>query len=181
MPSQNYGELKVTISIVFMGSDFNWVLPIASSYKSSRNEASFLSYFASTTPDSEHKRARLKMILLLAGSTLYDPSQIRARLSEHEKILTFELAIIDGKVNNSDLFVSCYLPLSNLFKFVLAGKTPIGTSNSRSRSSRFDVSWNLLYTWRGYRPTKSRTVDRRWLWPTRLGHCLIWTSTGKSG
>ncbi|KDR79882.1 hypothetical protein GALMADRAFT_61975 [Galerina marginata CBS 339.88] len=69
----------------------------ASSYASSRNESSFLSYFASTTPDSEHKRARLKMIFLLAGSSLYDPEPIRQRLLEREKILKLELAIIDGK------------------------------------------------------------------------------------
>jgi len=72
--------------------------PTASSYASSRNDSSFLSYFASTTPDSEHKRARLKTILLLAGSSLYDPEVIRQRLLEREKILKLELAIIDGKV-----------------------------------------------------------------------------------
>ncbi|KIM35684.1 hypothetical protein M413DRAFT_326838 [Hebeloma cylindrosporum] len=70
----------------------------ASSYASSRNDSSFLSYFASTTPDSEHKRARLKTILLLAGSSLYDPQIIRQRLLEREKILKLELAIIDGKL-----------------------------------------------------------------------------------
>ncbi|PPQ88786.1 hypothetical protein CVT25_010472 [Psilocybe cyanescens] len=70
----------------------------ASSYASSHNESSFLSYFASTTPDSGHKRARLKMILLLAGSSLYDPELIRQRLSEREKILKLELALIDGKL-----------------------------------------------------------------------------------
>ena len=70
----------------------------ASSYSSSRHDNSFLSYFASTTPDSEHKRARLKTILLLAGSSLYDPEPVRQRLAECEKILKLELAIIDGKV-----------------------------------------------------------------------------------
>ena len=71
---------------------------IASSYASSPNETSFISYFASTTPESEHKRARLKTILILAGSSLYDPEIIRQQLLEREKILKFELAIIDGKV-----------------------------------------------------------------------------------
>ncbi|PPQ74920.1 hypothetical protein CVT26_011356 [Gymnopilus dilepis] len=70
----------------------------ASSYSSSRHDNSFLSYFASTTPDSEHKRARLKTILLLAGSSLYDPEPVRQRLAECEKILKLELAIIDGKL-----------------------------------------------------------------------------------
>ena len=71
---------------------------IASSYASSRNETSFISYFASTTPESEHKRARLKTILILAGSSLYDPETIRQQLLAREKILKFELAIVDGKV-----------------------------------------------------------------------------------
>ncbi|KAJ3492453.1 hypothetical protein NLJ89_g11233 [Agrocybe chaxingu] len=70
----------------------------SSSYSSSRNESSFLSYFSSTTPESEHKRARLKTILLLAGSSLYDPNSIRTRLLEQEKILKLELAIVDGKL-----------------------------------------------------------------------------------
>ncbi|KAF8958169.1 hypothetical protein BDZ97DRAFT_1842909 [Flammula alnicola] len=70
----------------------------ASSYASSRNDSSFLSYFASTTPDSAHKRARLKTILLLAGSSFYDPEKIRLRLLEREKILKLELAIVDGKL-----------------------------------------------------------------------------------
>ncbi|KAF8155687.1 hypothetical protein B0H34DRAFT_714373 [Crassisporium funariophilum] len=70
----------------------------ASSYASSRNESSFLTYFASTTPDSEHKRGRLKTVLLLAGSSLYDAEIIRQRLHEREQILTLELAIVDGKL-----------------------------------------------------------------------------------
>ena len=37
---------------------------LASLYASSRNGLSFLSYFASTTPESEHKRTRLKIILV---------------------------------------------------------------------------------------------------------------------
>jgi hypothetical protein len=70
----------------------------ASSYASSRSESSFLSYFASTTPDSEHKRVRLKTVLFLQGSTLYEAEVIRPRLLEHEKVLKLELAIVDGKV-----------------------------------------------------------------------------------
>jgi hypothetical protein len=77
---------------------------VASSYASSRNETSFISYFASTTPESEHKRARLKTILILAGSSLYDPETIRQQLLEREKILKFELAIIDGKVCSVNMF-----------------------------------------------------------------------------
>lgn len=70
-----------------------------SSYTSSRSDTSFLSYFASTTPDSAATRTRLKTILFLQGSSIYDPRPIRQRLIEHEKLLRFEIAIIDGKVS----------------------------------------------------------------------------------
>ncbi|CCM06014.1 uncharacterized protein FIBRA_08257 [Fibroporia radiculosa] len=70
----------------------------ASSYASGRAESSFLSYFASTTPDSGATRTRLKAILFLEGSTLYDSQAIRKRLVEYEKVLKFELAIVDGKL-----------------------------------------------------------------------------------
>ncbi|KII87677.1 hypothetical protein PLICRDRAFT_54749 [Plicaturopsis crispa FD-325 SS-3] len=72
----------------------------ASSYASSRNESSFLSYFASTTPESEHKRVRLKTALFLQGSALYDVGVVRERLTEHRKILSLEMAILDGKLGN---------------------------------------------------------------------------------
>ena len=87
---------------------------IASSYASSRNDTSFVSYFASTTPESEHKRARLKTILILAGSSLYDPETIRQQLLEREKILEFELAIIDGKVCSCNMYLTIALTISSL-------------------------------------------------------------------
>lgn len=70
----------------------------AASYSTSHAQSSFLSYFASTTPDSEHKRVRLKTALFLQGSALLDLAAIRARLAPHEKILQLEVAIIEGKV-----------------------------------------------------------------------------------
>ncbi|KAF4618694.1 hypothetical protein D9613_009798 [Agrocybe pediades] len=72
----------------------------ASSYASSRNESSFLSYFASTTPDSQHKRARLKSILMLAGSSLYDLDSVKDLLQGQETVLKFEMAMIEGKLGN---------------------------------------------------------------------------------
>ena len=63
------------------------------------NDMSFISYFASTTPESDHKRARLKMALFLQGSPVYDPNPIRKRLLDVRKVLGFELAIIEGKVD----------------------------------------------------------------------------------
>jgi hypothetical protein len=71
---------------------------IALSYASSRTNTSFLSYFASTTPDSEHKRVRLKTALFLQGSALYEPEPIKERLMGHQKVLQLEVAIVDGKV-----------------------------------------------------------------------------------
>ncbi|KAK7047338.1 hypothetical protein VNI00_006569 [Paramarasmius palmivorus] len=74
----------------------------ASSYSSSRTESSvpFISYFASTTPDSDAKRVRLKTALFLQGSNLYDARAIRARLSPHEKIMKLEMAILHGKLQD---------------------------------------------------------------------------------
>ncbi|KAI0760618.1 hypothetical protein C8Q74DRAFT_1208816 [Fomes fomentarius] len=72
----------------------------ASSYFSGRSESSYISYFASTTPESESKRTRLKAILFLQGSTLYDPAAVRTHLSAHAKILKLELAILEGKLGN---------------------------------------------------------------------------------
>ncbi|KAI0353913.1 hypothetical protein OH77DRAFT_1406102 [Trametes cingulata] len=72
----------------------------ASSYASGRSDTPFISYFASTTPDSEHKRIRLKTVLFLQGSTLYEPEAIRVRLSPHAKLLKLELAILEGKLGN---------------------------------------------------------------------------------
>ena len=63
----------------------------------------------STTPESEHKRARLKIVLILAGSSFYDPSTIQKHLLEREKILKFELAIIDGKVCFRYIFIHLFV------------------------------------------------------------------------
>lgn len=62
--------------------------------------SSFLSYFSNTTPDSEQKRVRLKTLLFLQGSTLYDPAVALSRLktSGQEKVLSLELAVLYGKV-----------------------------------------------------------------------------------
>ncbi|OSD05085.1 hypothetical protein PYCCODRAFT_1362718 [Trametes coccinea BRFM310] len=72
----------------------------ASSYSSGRSDTPFIAYFASTTPDSEPKRLRLKSVLFLQGSTLYDPEAIRSRLAAHAKLLKLELAILEGKLGN---------------------------------------------------------------------------------
>ncbi|KIL67469.1 hypothetical protein M378DRAFT_191514 [Amanita muscaria Koide BX008] len=74
----------------------------ASSYASSQTsiETQFLSYFSSTTPDSDHKRARLKLILFLAGSSLYDPLAVKSRLEGRTSVLGLEFAILDAKLGD---------------------------------------------------------------------------------
>ena len=41
---------------------------------------------------------RLKTVLFLQGSTLYDPEAVCTRLAPHAKILKLESAILEGKV-----------------------------------------------------------------------------------
>ncbi|KAI0690804.1 hypothetical protein BC835DRAFT_1362969 [Cytidiella melzeri] len=75
-----------------------------SSYTSSSSSTStpFLSYFASTTPDSPSKRTRLKALLFLQASKLYDFEAVSARLAgvspEWGKILALERTIVLGKL-----------------------------------------------------------------------------------
>lgn len=71
-----------------------------SSYMSNPSHVSFLSYFISTTPNSTHKHLRLKAILCLAGSTLYDPAVIYSQILLQQKILKLEMAIIQGMLGN---------------------------------------------------------------------------------
>jgi hypothetical protein len=111
-PSQNYGALKVGAVVYLQSAGSN--LDTVSSYSSSTSKSSrpttsipsstppsYFSYFASTTPESPSKRARLASILVLAGSRLYDPEIIRERILEEkrEKILSLEVALLEGKVN----------------------------------------------------------------------------------
>ena len=93
---------------------------LASSYFSSRSDTPFISYFASTTPDSDSKRTRLKTVLFIQGSTLFDPKAVRSRLTEHAKILKLELAILEGKVS----FISCGSARAVL-TFITAWKPPL--------------------------------------------------------
>ena len=74
--------------------------PAAASYTSGKVDIPFLPYFASTTPDSDSKRTRLRTALFLQGSKLYNPEPVRQRLEEHEqrKVLSLEVAVVLGKV-----------------------------------------------------------------------------------
>ncbi|KAK7020572.1 hypothetical protein R3P38DRAFT_2970278 [Favolaschia claudopus] len=73
------------------------------SYTSSRSESTtrtFFLYFAKSTPDSPTKLTRLKTVLFLQGSSLYDAELIRERLSPSKRVLSLESAIVDGKLGN---------------------------------------------------------------------------------
>ena len=72
----------------------------ASGYRKSTAQTSFLSYFVSTTPDSEHKRARLKTILFLQASALLDLEATLSRLREQSGVFSLEIALVEGKVPN---------------------------------------------------------------------------------
>ncbi|KAF9648447.1 hypothetical protein BDM02DRAFT_3180162 [Thelephora ganbajun] len=71
-----------------------------SGYRKSTAQSSFLSYFVSTTPDSEHKRIRLKTILFLQVSALLNSEAILSRLKEHPSIFSLEIALIEGKLGH---------------------------------------------------------------------------------
>jgi hypothetical protein len=71
---------------------------LGSSYASSRSDSTFFHYFAKFTPDSPAKLIRLKTVLFLQGSSLYDAELIREQLVPHSKrVLSLELAIVNGK------------------------------------------------------------------------------------
>ncbi|KIK62992.1 hypothetical protein GYMLUDRAFT_163867 [Collybiopsis luxurians FD-317 M1] len=102
----------------------------AASYSSSSSSATssqssipsapppFASYFASTTPDSPSKRARLKSLLFLQTSALYDASVIKERILDfhvdgkaakagQKPILSLELAILESKLGNHRTVLEC--------------------------------------------------------------------------
>ncbi|KAJ3714896.1 hypothetical protein DFJ43DRAFT_1127309 [Lentinula guzmanii] len=78
----------------------------------------FISYFASTTPDSPSKRARLKNLLFLQASGLYDVNAVKHRIlsalkgqeaikGKHKPLLSFELAILESKLGNHRAVLEC--------------------------------------------------------------------------
>ena len=85
---------------------------------------SFLAYYTSTTPDSPHKRARLKTILVLSLSGLYDPDAVRRRLDEagekERGVLVFERALLEGKVSGVWSFLFLNHKPTFAFSFFLA-------------------------------------------------------------
>lgn len=75
----------------------------------------FLSYFASTTPDSPSKRARVKTLLLLQslreGRKLVKDIQDRITKGGWDRILGLEMAVLHSKVCHASCF--CTLVFTN--------------------------------------------------------------------
>ncbi|KAJ3808185.1 hypothetical protein F5876DRAFT_78971 [Lentinula aff. lateritia] len=79
----------------------------------------FISYFASTTPDSPSKRARLKTLIFLQLSGLYDMSVVKERIlsvsdehsktakGKHKPLLSLELAVLESKLGNHRAVLEC--------------------------------------------------------------------------
>ncbi|KAG1798989.1 uncharacterized protein HD556DRAFT_1231803 [Suillus plorans] len=65
-----------------------------------RPQSSFLTYFASTAPDSPSKRARLKALFALQALSGYNAEMIKSQIvaSGFDKVLGLEVALLDGKM-----------------------------------------------------------------------------------
>ena len=58
----------------------------------------FLSFIATEMHDSAHKRARVKLVLFLQGSTFYDLTALREQLEPRSNYLPVEIAILESRV-----------------------------------------------------------------------------------
>ena len=65
-----------------------------------QGQTPLLLHFTLTTPESGRKRARLKTVLFLYGSTLYDPERIKGRWMEYQKVLKLDITVMDGQVGS---------------------------------------------------------------------------------
>ena len=137
-----------------------------SSSTSLQRTQSFLAYYTSTTPDSPHKRARLKTILVLSLSGLYDPDAVRRRLDEagekEKGVLVFERALLEGKVGDIRSLLLLNHKSTFAFSFLLAHdsitsphshthtdtKSPRSARVTRTRTTRPNIGRGVLYTWR---------------------------------
>lgn len=73
---------------------------LAIDYPKEHTSMPFLLHLAFATPESDHKRVRLKLALFLQGSALYDIDAVRKRLGSWKDVLGLEMAIVNGKVRN---------------------------------------------------------------------------------
>lgn len=125
----------------------------AASYMSGKVDVPFLSYFASTTPDSESKRTRLRTALFLQGSKLYDPEPIRHRLERHEqkKVLSLEVAIVLGKLGlHREALSTLVLDLHDSASaeiYCTLGGAVVSPKAAHSLGERFQLqAWSSLIT-----------------------------------
>ncbi|CAL1698826.1 unnamed protein product [Somion occarium] len=121
-----------------------------SSYSSSQTNVPFLSYFASTTPDSDSKRTRLKTILFLQASELYDVEPIRTRLQDYEKLLSLELSIVEGKLGHDrsalSILVHTLHDSSSAEAYCTLGGEVVPAKTAQSLGERFSLqSWAALF------------------------------------
>ena len=139
----------------------------ASSYASSHNDVPFLQYFASTTPESESRNTRLKLALLLQGSSLYDAEKVLDRIRKQEKILRLEMAILFGKVRVTTCRSRVRSPTN--------GPTTIARSPWRSYLSlgtwrtRPNIRGGVLYSWRRCYSGEGCMGNRRAMWAPAVG------------
>ncbi|OAX35918.1 hypothetical protein K503DRAFT_793639 [Rhizopogon vinicolor AM-OR11-026] len=74
--------------------------PLTPSTQLQRPQSSFLTYFASTTPDSPSKHARLKALFALQALSGYNVEMVKSQIVDKgfEKVLGLEVALLDGKM-----------------------------------------------------------------------------------
>ncbi|GBE88874.1 predicted protein [Sparassis crispa] len=121
----------------------------ASSYGSNPSDSSFLAYFSLTTPDSDSKRVRLKTVLFLQGSALYDPKVVLERLVPHEKLLRLELAIVHGKLGQHRTALSMLVhdlhDATSAEVYCTLGGEIIPVKTAQSLGERYDLQpWAAL-------------------------------------
>ncbi|KAH7886861.1 hypothetical protein F5I97DRAFT_1806891 [Phlebopus sp. FC_14] len=77
--------------------------PSTSPIPPSSARSSFLSYFASTTPDSPSKRIRIKTLLVLQAMATENAEGVKKRIVEGgcEKVLGLEMAVLSSKLSSS--------------------------------------------------------------------------------
>lgn len=138
-----------------------------SSFISGKKDATstFLTSFASTTPDSPHKRTRLKSILFLQGSLLYDVSVVRARFLGNEKahkILALEAAILEGKAEDHRAALSTLIhslhDSTSAEAYCALGGIVVSTKMAQSIGEQYDLrDWsNVLFP---TSPNRQKPVD----------------------
>ncbi|KAI0090078.1 hypothetical protein BDY19DRAFT_887852 [Irpex rosettiformis] len=117
------------------------------SSSSSSTPTSFLSYFASTTPDSASKRTRLKTLFFLQTSKLYDFEAVKARLegvnAEWSRVLALERAVVLGKLERHrealSLLIHTLHDSASAEAYCTLGGEVIPQKTSQALAERFSI------------------------------------------